>query len=134
MRPATRHQFLVIIGGLLTLAVVRGTAQDKAPDKPAEEKPAAARKAFIDGTGLGWRELGEQDFVNVNTDPDTWTWNGGHVKCTGKPVGVCRSQKKITNFELVAEWRHHQSKLRRHDRAWQLRRAHSGRAHFAARY
>ena len=28
------------------------------------------------------------------------------MHCTGKPVGVTRSQKPITNFELVAEWRH----------------------------
>ena len=26
--------------------------------------------------------------------------------CTGQPVGVIRSQKPYTNFELVAEWRH----------------------------
>lgn len=70
------------------------------------EEPAAANKAFIDGTGLGWRALGETDFVNVNTDPDTWTWKEGEVHCTGKPVGVTRSQKPVTNFELVAQWRH----------------------------
>ena len=63
-------------------------------------------KATIDGTGLGWRQLGEADFVNVNTDPDTWTWKDGMVHCTGKPVGVTRSTKPITNFELVAMWRH----------------------------
>ncbi|HVU86322.1 MAG TPA: DUF1080 domain-containing protein [Pirellulales bacterium] len=63
-------------------------------------------KATIDGTGLGWRELGEADFTNVNCDPDTWTWKDGVAHCTGKPVGVIRSQKQYTNFELVAQWRH----------------------------
>lgn len=63
-------------------------------------------KATIDGTGLGWRELGEADFTNVNCDPDTWTWKDGVAYCTGKPVGVIRSQKQYTNFELVAQWRH----------------------------
>jgi hypothetical protein len=67
---------------------------------------AALPKATIDGSGPGWRELGEADFVNVNTDPDTWTWKDGIIHCTGKPVGVTRSKKPVTNFELVAMWRH----------------------------
>jgi hypothetical protein len=63
-------------------------------------------KATIDGTGLGWKELGEKDFVNVNGDKDTWTWKEGVAHCTGKPVGVIRSQKQYANFELVVQWRH----------------------------
>jgi 3-keto-disaccharide hydrolase len=65
-----------------------------------------APKAFVDGNGSGWRALGETDFVNVNCDPDTWTWTNGEVHCTGQPVGVIRSKKPYTNFELVAQWRH----------------------------
>jgi hypothetical protein len=71
----------------------------------ADEEPALP-KAFIDGVGLGWRSLGEGDFVNVNCAPETWTWKDGTVHCTGQPVVVTRSQKHITNFELVAQWRH----------------------------
>src|SRR5262245_55429152 len=63
-------------------------------------------KAFIDGAGPGWQVLGEEFFVNVNCDPDTWTWTNGLARCTGKPVGVIRSTNLITNFELVAQWRH----------------------------
>jgi Domain of Unknown Function (DUF1080) len=73
------------------------------------EESAALPAARIDGTGLGWRALGEQDFVNVNGNPDTWTWKDGVAHCTGKPVGVIRSQKMFTNFELVAMWRHLQA-------------------------
>jgi hypothetical protein len=70
--------------------------------------PAAdpVTKAVVDGQGPGWRELGEADFVNVNGDPDTWTWKDGAAHCTGQPVGVIRSAKTYTNFELVAQWRH----------------------------
>lgn len=71
----------------------------------ADDAPVAPR-AFVDGTGPGWRALGEKDFVNVNCDPETWTWKDGAVHCTGKPVGVTRSQKPVTNFELVAQWKH----------------------------
>jgi len=66
----------------------------------------ALPKAYIDGLGPGWSELGEADFVNVNCDPDTWTWKEGTIFCTGHPVGVLRSRKPYTNFELVAQWRH----------------------------
>ena len=75
-----------------------------------EDAAAAGPKAFIDGSAPGWRTLGAEDFVNVNCEPQTWTWTGpGAVKCTGKPVGVIRSAKPLTNFELVAEWKHHES-------------------------
>lgn len=71
-----------------------------------QAEDAASPKAMIDGTGPGWRELGEKDFTNVNCNPDTWTWKDGVAHCTGKPVGVIRSTKVYKNFELVAQWRH----------------------------
>ena len=66
-------------------------------------------KAVIDGTGPGWYALNKDHFVNVNCEPDTWTWTNGMVHCTGKPVGVIRTIKLHMNFELVAQWRHLQS-------------------------
>jgi hypothetical protein len=63
-------------------------------------------RAWIDGAGPGWRDLGEADLTNVNCAADTWTWSGSAVKCTGQPVGVIRSRAPVTNFELVAQWRH----------------------------
>ncbi len=75
----------------------------------AAEADASLPKAMIDGTGLGWRKLGESDFVNVNCAKDTWNWKNGVVHCTGKPTGVARSTKEYHNFELVAQWQHLQS-------------------------
>jgi hypothetical protein len=71
----------------------------------AEQAP----RAFIDGAGPGWRTLGEGDFAGVNGNPDTWTWKGGGLFCSGKPIGVMRTRQKFTNFEMVVEWRHLQS-------------------------
>jgi len=68
-----------------------------APDSP---------QAFIDGTGHGWAELGEDDFANVNCHDDTWAWREGVLYCTGRPTGVLRSAKTYTNFEIVFEWNH----------------------------
>lgn len=61
---------------------------------------------LITGEGDGWIPLTENDFQNVNTDPDTWKWKDGTIFCKGTPVGVTRSKKKYTNFEMVATWRH----------------------------
>ena len=63
-------------------------------------------KAIIDGTELGFRALGEADFVPVNGAPDTWIWKDGLLTCSGTPIGVMRTQNQVTNFELVLEWRH----------------------------
>lgn len=76
------------------------TSTSWAADGPARPQ------AVIDGTGPGWRALGEADFVNVNCLPETWTWKEGVAHCTGEPVGVIRSKTPVANFELVAEWRH----------------------------
>ncbi|MDB4796520.1 DUF1080 domain-containing protein [Akkermansiaceae bacterium] len=71
-----------------------------------EESKPELKKAVIDGTGQGWRDLTEADFVNVNCKPDTWSWKEGVVHCTGDPVGVIRSKEMIKNFEMVCEWKH----------------------------
>ena len=63
-------------------------------------------RAWLDGTGPGWRDLGAADFEQVNCDPGTWTWTGNAVACTGRPVGVIRSRRVVRNLELSLEWRH----------------------------
>jgi Domain of Unknown Function (DUF1080) len=89
-----------MLGLAWALAISAPLALGKADD--SQEHP----KAYLDGTGPGWRELVEDDFTDVNCDPDTWTWKDGVIHCTGKPVGVIRTKKSVTNFELVAEWKH----------------------------
>ena len=94
MRAILRSRSVWGIVGLLTTLVLAGRA----------EEPSPLPRAFLDGTGPGWKTLGEQDFVNVNCDPDTWTWKDGVVHCTGQPVGVIRRRRsRYTNFELVAQ-------------------------------
>jgi hypothetical protein len=67
---------------------------------------SADAQTLIDGTGPGWRPLGEADFVNVNCNADTWSFKDGQIQCTGTPVGVIRMKEPIKNFELVVEWKH----------------------------
>ena len=45
-------------------------------------------------------------WVDVNTSPDTWWVEDGILKCTGKPIGVLRSERQYENFLLHVEWCH----------------------------
>ncbi|HNV21962.1 MAG TPA: DUF1080 domain-containing protein [Candidatus Hydrogenedentes bacterium] len=45
-------------------------------------------------------------WVNVNTAEDTWSARDGLLVCSGKPIGVMRSEKQYENFILHIEWRH----------------------------
>lgn len=90
MRIAT-----LMIGLGLVLGLVSAAAGQS-------ESPTAS----IKGTEEGWRALTAEDFVAANCDPETWRWDKGTLICTGEPVGVLRSKKQYTNFELVAEWKH----------------------------
>jgi hypothetical protein len=45
-------------------------------------------------------------WINVNTDPDTWTLQKNILVCKGKPIGVMRSEKQYENFILHVEWQH----------------------------
>lgn len=96
MRASTVVPVLLGVSLLLGAVTIRGIA---------DENPAPP-KAFLDGTSAGWKAMGEADFTQVNCDPKTWTWKDGEVHCTGQPVGVIRTKKPLTNFELVAQWRH----------------------------
>lgn len=95
IKPLPRIAMVMVLscGGLVASAALR-------------EEPRALPKAFIDGTGPGWRELGGDDFERVNCDPETWTWKDGVVHCSGQPVGVTKSKALFGNFEMVAQWRH----------------------------
>lgn len=56
-------------------------------------------KSLFNGRDLsGW--------VNVNTDPDTWSVRDGLLVCKGLPIGVMRSERQYENFLLHIEWRH----------------------------
>ncbi len=93
MRVAKSFGGTLVIGWLLAVAPPAGVADDPP-------------RAFVDGAGAGWKTLGEADFTRANCDPQTWTWKGADVHCTGQPVGVLRSKKTYANFEMVARWRH----------------------------
>jgi hypothetical protein len=66
---------------------------------PASGPDPAGFVSLFNGRDLaGW--------VNVNTAPDTWSVREGLLVCSGKPIGVMRSEKQYENFVLHVEWMH----------------------------
>jgi hypothetical protein len=93
----------------MMVVVAAGAVACGLPVVASGQAPAEVHKAYIDGTGPGWRTLGPADFAPVNGYPDTWTWEGPLLKSTGIPIGVMRTRDEFINFELVVEWRHMKS-------------------------
>ena len=91
-----RTPVLVVISCWMCSHLLTGLAEDTPPSP----------RAFIDGVGPGWKAMGEEDFVDVNGNEETWTFKEDMIICTGQPVGVIRTAKQYKNLELVVEWRH----------------------------
>src|SRR5947207_6797319 len=83
----TRYRLLTLLAGLLLVG----------PRALAVTGPAF-RDLFNGRDLAGW--------VNVNTAPDTWRVKDGLLVCSGRPIGVMRSEKQYENFLLHIEWMH----------------------------
>lgn len=57
-------------------------------------------------SGLAQKKATQITWIPVNTDPDTWTLRKDELICSGKPIGVMRSEKQYENFILHVEWMH----------------------------
>ena len=52
----------------------------------------------VEGVAVNW--------IQVNTEADTWKVKGNKIICSGHPIGVIRSEKSYENFLLHIEWKH----------------------------
>jgi hypothetical protein len=89
-----------------------GTSAAIAAAVSGYERPADANQgtAADGGSPAGFRDLFNgrdlSGWVNVNTDPTTWSVREGLLICTGQPLGVMRSDRQYENFVLHIEWMH----------------------------
>ena len=60
--------------------------------------PLQFRELFNGRDLSGW--------VNVNTAENTWTVRDRTLVCSGRPIGVMRTEKQYENFILHIEWKH----------------------------
>lgn len=55
-------------------------------------------------------KTGEKDetlvWIDVNTTPETWSLRKDLLVCSGRPIGVMRSEKQYENFIMHIEWMH----------------------------
>lgn len=103
---SSRRSFLVTGIGAALAAGAAGAGAVSAAEQLAAPAEGQLKRAFVDGTGHGWKPLKADDFTHVNSNPDTWTWQDAVLSCSGNPVSVMRTKKQFVNFELVCEWMH----------------------------
>jgi len=81
----------------LVLFLLMGCVQN------TQEDLQSTFKDLFNGKDLtGW--------IDVNTSKENWTVEDGLLKCSGKPIGVMRSEKMYENFIMEIEWRHMKKK------------------------
>ncbi len=67
---------------------------------------------FGEDMGLQTLILGEKiegeavNWIQVNTEAETWEVKGDELVCSGHPIGVIRSELRYENFLLHIEWKH----------------------------
>lgn len=93
---------------LAKAALVLLVCLQAAPSSNAQTKPISfGSERTLEQVTAGSKNKGTPiQWINVNTDPDTWKKNKDLLVCTGKPIGVMRSEKQYENFILHVEWRH----------------------------
>lgn len=75
---------------------------------------SAQASLFTFGESLGLQEVisGKKpegipiNWIQVNTEDETWKLQGDELVCSGHPIGVVRSEKSYENFLLHIEWMH----------------------------
>lgn len=93
-------QLLLIAGIVLWPGVI--SAQESLfnfGEELAYQKVLSGEK--VKGTSIEW--------IQVNTEADTWEVRGDELICSGLPIGVIRSEKEYENFILHIEWKHMES-------------------------
>ena len=74
----------------------------------------ACNRGVLDHTGNSdtneWKSLFNgknlDGWIDVNTSKETWHVKDEMIICSGKPIGVMRSDTQYENFIMEIEWRH----------------------------
>ena len=73
----------------------------------AQEKPILfGEEIEMDHLIAGKNKGKTINWINVNTEKDTWSIEKDRLVCHGNPIGVMRSEKQYENFIMQVEWRH----------------------------
>jgi hypothetical protein len=97
---STEHRAWSWVIGAIALVLAHSTveAQESKQQGTTAQDTLQFRDLFNGKDLSGW--------VNVNTDSDTWSVRDGMLVCSGRPIGVMRTDRQYENFLLHIEWRH----------------------------
>jgi hypothetical protein len=89
---------LYLIAGLILLAGVISAQQSlfRFGEETGLQKIISGEN--VKGVPVNW--------IQVNTEAETWKVKGNELICSGHPIGVIRSEKRYENFLLHIEWKH----------------------------
>ena len=90
-------QLIILMGLILWSGIARAQEAIFQFGEDTDLQTLTSGNTF-DGTPVNW--------IQVNTEADTWEVKGEELVCTGHPIGVVRSEKRYENFLLHIEWKH----------------------------
>jgi len=89
---------LLIITGLILLAGVISAQESLFSFGEEIGQQQIISGENVEGVPVNW--------IQVNTEAETWKVKGDEIICSGHPIGVIRSEKRYENFLLHIEWKH----------------------------
>ena len=88
----------------IMLLLILTSSTDTSSQKPVEFGESVILNDFTSSAGQKGKTT--LQWINVNTDEETWSKQKDILICSGKPIGVMRSEKQYENFLLHIEWMH----------------------------
>lgn len=98
------RNFIILIAALLLVSIAASLTRNSL----TRETPLSFGKSETLSKVLTINKEKEQPllWINVNTASDTWQIRKNILVCSGRPIGVMRSEKQYENFILHIEWKH----------------------------
>lgn len=98
-----KYTINVLVANLLVIFLISGNINSYSQKPVIEFGKATILKDITPGSARKDLPL---RWINVNTAEDTWSKQKKLLICTGKPIGVMRSEKQYENFIMHIEWKH----------------------------
>jgi hypothetical protein len=99
-------KFIVLLIFLFIVAFLAGLARLSLTKKDKERFSFGKSESLIRAISLNKDKEVPLYWKDVNTSPETWRLKKETLICSGKPIGVMRSEKQYENFIMHIEWKH----------------------------
>jgi hypothetical protein len=100
------RNFIILIISLLVVAVLAGIARNAIVSRESSKFTFGKSESLSRAISMNKDRETPIYWEDVNTSPDTWHLKKEVLVCSGKPIGVMRSEKQYENFIMHIEWKH----------------------------